>query len=109
MSSDDAMNPPALQDDALPAEMPAAEAPLPSYAKIGVTPADICSHLRVVDADTGEIISKVIEADADAGRVVRYAVENGALVMENDRFVTIEENRPIRMEWMTGKQRKNSF
>lgn len=85
------------------------DAVVPTYAKLGVTQSTVCARLRVVDATTGDLIVKVIEADADAGRIVRYAVEDGALVRENDRFAIIEEDRAIRLEWLTGKQRKNSF
>ncbi|MGW8204402.1 hypothetical protein ACWGM0_17885 [Sphingomonas bisphenolicum] len=83
------------------------EAP-PTYAKLGVTPASVCNRIRVLDAETGALIAKVIEADAEAGRVVRYAVENGALVRDGDRYQTIEDERPIRIEWSTGNQ-KDSF
>lgn len=78
----------------------------PTYAKIGVTP--MCERLRVIDAETGDLIAKVIEADAETGRVVRYAVEGGNLVREGDRMKVIEEERKIRIEWRTGKQ-KDSF
>lgn len=80
------------------AAAPAVEAP-PSRAKIGETPASICSRLRIVDAETGEPIRKVIEADADKGKLIRFAVEDGALVREGDRFKMIEEDRAIRIEW----------
>lgn len=83
------------------------EAP-PTYVKLGVTLASVCNRLRVIDAETGDMLSKVIEADADNGRVVRYVVEKGALVREGDRFKTVEEERPIRIEWSTGNQ-KDSF
>ncbi|CCW20163.1 hypothetical protein EBBID32_45340 [Sphingobium indicum BiD32] len=83
------------------------EAP-PSYAKIGVTPMAVCDRLRIIDAETGDLIEKVIEADADKGLVVRYLVEDGALVRDDNRFKTIEETRAIRIEWRTGKQ-KDSF
>lgn len=83
------------------------EAP-PSYVKLGVTPSAVLNRVRVVDAETGALIDKVIEADADAGKVVRYAVESGALVRDGDRYQTIEEERPIRIEWSTGNQ-KDSF
>jgi hypothetical protein len=83
------------------------EAP-PAFAKQGVTPVETLARLRVIDADTGDLIVKVLEADADAGHVVRFAVEGGALVRENDRFKTIDEERKIRIEWATGHQ-KGSF
>ena len=68
----------------------------------------ILARIRVVDVETGERIDKVIAADAEAGTVTRYAVENGALVLENDRFKVIEESRAIAIEWL-GTKRKNSF
>lgn len=80
----------------------------PSYAKIGVTPMAICDRLRIIDAETGDLIEKVIEADADKGLVVRYLVEDGALVRDDNRFKTVEEVRAIRIEWRTGNQ-KDSF
>jgi len=83
------------------------EAP-PTYVKIGVTPPSVCSAVRVIDVETGKRIDKVIEADAEKGRVVRYAVEDGALVREDNRFKTIEEERQIQIEWATGNQ-KDSF
>ena len=82
--------------------------PVPSSVEIGVTAVDVLADIRVVDAETGERIDKVIFADADAGKVRRYAVENGALVLEQDQFKVIEEDRPIRIEWL-GNKRKNSF
>tara|TARA_B100000749_G_scaffold236133_1_gene194183 strand:- start:10 stop:309 length:300 start_codon:yes stop_codon:yes gene_type:complete len=80
----------------------------PSSVEIGVTAVDVLAEIRVVDVETGERIDKVIFADADAGKVCRYAVENGALVLEQDQFKVIEEDRPIRIEWL-GNKRKNSF
>ncbi|MBA4092256.1 MAG: hypothetical protein C0494_16925 [Sphingobium sp.] len=80
----------------------------PSYVKLGVTAPAELDRIRVLDAETGTLIAKVIEADAEAGRVVRYAVKNGALVRDGDRYQTIEEERPIRIEWSTGNQ-KDSF
>lgn len=80
----------------------------PLYAKLGVTPSVVCARLRIIDVETGERIDKVIEADVENGRIVRYAVENGALVRDGDRFQTIEEERKIRIEWSTGNQ-KDSF
>lgn len=85
-----------------------AEESPPTYVKIGVTPAAICGRVRVIDAETGEVIKKVIEADAEAGKIVRFAIEGGALVRDGDHFQTIEEERQIRIEWTTGKQ-KDSF
>lgn len=96
-------DPPQVDDVSGPQE----EAP-PTYAKIGVTPMDVCARLRVVDAETGDLIAKVIEADAETGRVVRYAVEGGNLVREGDRMKVIEEERKIRIEWASSKQ-KDSF
>ncbi|MEZ7273904.1 hypothetical protein NYF14_10585 [Sphingobium sp. 10 DY56-G10] len=84
------------------------ERPAPSCVEIGVTAVDVLADIRVVDAETGERIDKVIFADADAGKVRRYAVEDGALVLEQDQFKVIEEDRPIRVEWL-GNKRKNSF
>ena len=84
------------------------ERPVPYCVEIGVTNAEILSDIRIVDAETGERIDKVIFADADAGKVRRYAVENGGLVLEQDQFKVIEEDRPIRIEWL-GSKRKNSF
>lgn len=95
---------PPLPDDVAEAQE---EAP-PCQARIGVTPPAICERLRIVDAETGDQIEKVIEADAETGRVVRYAVEGGNLVREGDRMKVIEEERKIRIEWRTGKQ-KDSF
>lgn len=82
--------------------------PVPSCVELGVTDTDVLSDIRVVDAETGERIDKTIFADAEAGKVRRYAVENGALVLEQDKFKVIEEDRPIRIEWL-GTKRKNSF
>jgi hypothetical protein len=107
----DAPSPEVAQDIASPGavEPPAVkEETPPTYAKIGVTPAAICARLRILDAETGDVIPKVIEADAEAGRVVRYELDGGALVRENDRFKTIEEDRKIRIAWSTGNE-KNSF
>ncbi|MCC4254127.1 hypothetical protein LL251_17080 [Sphingobium naphthae] len=81
---------------------------LPRSVRMGETPTDILARIRVVDVETGERIDKVIAADAEAGTVTRYAVENGALVLENDRFKVIEESRAIAIEWL-GTKRKNSF
>lgn len=96
------------QDAPVEAASPAEEEAPPTYAKIGVTPMDLCARLCVVDADTGELIAKVIEANAETGHVVRYAVEGGNLVREGDRMKVIEEERKIRIEWASGKQ-KDSF
>ncbi|MBV2148619.1 hypothetical protein KRZ98_10010 [Sphingobium sp. AS12] len=85
----------------------AEEAP-PSYVKIGVTPPSVCGKVRVIDVETGKRIEKVIEADAETGKLLRFAVEGGALVRDGDHFQTIEEERPIRIEWATGNQ-KDSF
>ncbi len=82
--------------------------PVPSCVEMGVTDAEVLAEIRVVDAETGERIDKVVFADAEAGKVRRYAVENGALVLEQDKFKVIEEDRPIRIEWL-GTKRKNSF
>ncbi|MBJ7441516.1 MAG: hypothetical protein JHD35_21210 [Sphingopyxis sp.] len=103
-SQDAPVQPAPLVVEAVPVEQ---ETP-PTYAKIGVTPMAVCERLRVVDAETGDLIAKVIEADAETGRVVRYAVEGGNLVREGDRMKVIEEERKIRIEWRTGKQ-KDSF
>lgn len=96
------------QDAPVKAASPAEEEAPPTYAKIGVTPMDVCARLRVVDAETGDLIAKVIEANAETGHVVRYAVEGGNLVREGDRMKVIEEERKIRIEWASGKQ-KDSF
>ncbi|KKW92249.1 hypothetical protein [Sphingobium chungbukense] len=66
------------------------------------TPVDLRARVKVVDADSGEPIEKVIAADVAAGQVTRFAVENGNLVRKNDRFVTITEDRSIRFEWAEG-------
>lgn len=89
-------------------DAPQAIEPTPTYAKIGVTPSDVCARLRIIDAATGEPIEKVIEADAENGRIVRFAVEDGGLVRENNRFKTVEEDREIIIEWTSGDQ-KDSF
>ncbi|MCC4234542.1 hypothetical protein LL253_17865, partial [Sphingobium soli] len=70
--------------------------PVPSCVEMGVTDAEVLAEIRVVDAETGERIDKIIFADAETGKVRRYAVENGALVLEQDQFKVIEEVRPIR-------------
>lgn len=80
----------------------------PIYVKLGVTPAATLARVRVVDSATGDLIDKVIEADSEKKLVVRYAVEDGALVREDNHFKTIEESRDIRIEWATGNQ-KDSF
>lgn len=82
--------------------------PVPTLAKQGVTSFETLARLRVVDADTGEVIHKVIEADAETGHVVRFAIEGGAMVRENDRFKMIDEKRKVRFEWAVGNQ-KSSF
>jgi hypothetical protein len=84
------------------------EEPVPTHVKLSETPASVLSRIRVIDVATGDVIAKVIEADAAAGIVHRYEVAGGALVLENDRFKTIEEERPVRIEWTTGNQ-KGSF
>ena len=86
----------------------AIEAAPPQSVELGVTPADVLARIRVVDADTGERIDKVLAADADAGTVRRYDVQNGALVREGDRYKVIEESRAIRIEWL-GLKKRNSF
>lgn len=63
------------------------------------TPVDLRARVKVVDAETGETIEKVIAADVAAGQVTRFAVEDGNLVRKNDRFVTVTEDRSIRFEW----------
>lgn len=83
------------------------EAP-PARVEIGVTASETCAQIRVVDAVTGDRIDKVVMADAVAGKVRRYAVENGGLVIEQNRPKIIEEDRVIRIEWLSGK-RRNSF
>lgn len=89
------------------ADAEAAEVP-PSTVDINATPQELLANIRVVDADSGARIDKVIFADADAGKIRRYAVENGGLVIEDDRFVIIEEDRAVRIEWL-GKNRRHSF
>ncbi|WP_336974173.1 hypothetical protein [Sphingobium aromaticiconvertens] len=63
------------------------------------SPADLRLRIRVVDAITGQTIDKVTYADVDAGKVTRFAVEGGNLVRKDDRFVKIDEDREIRIEW----------
>ncbi|WP_145201401.1 hypothetical protein [Sphingobium sp. B2] len=89
------------------ADAPAVEAP-PSVVDINETPREALAKIRVVDAGTGTRIDKVIFADAMAGKVKRYAVENGDLVRVDDRFVIIEEDRQISIEWL-GNKIRNSF
>lgn len=72
------------------------------------TSQDVLRRIVVLDDATGARIDKIISADADAGKVVRFAVENGGLVIQDNRFVTIEEDRAIRIEWL-GNRRRNSF
>ena len=79
------------------AEPVPAIAPAPTYAKIGVTPG--WTDLRVVDAETGKAVSKVIEANAQEGWLVRFETKSGNLVRVGDDFSTIREERPIRIEW----------
>jgi len=54
--------------------------------------------VRVIDAQTGDVITNVIEADAKAGTVRRFAVEGGVLVREDNAFVVIDEKRAVRIE-----------
>lgn len=68
--------------------------------KIDPSMIDLAAKVRVVDAETGKVIDKVISADADAGVVRRYAVERGNLVREGDHFQVIKEDRAIRIEWI---------
>ncbi len=84
------------------------EAAPPLSVALNSTPRDVLERIRVVDAQTGERIDKVLAADAEAGTVTRYAIENGALVREGDRYKMIEESRDIRIEWL-GAKRKTSF
>jgi|EndMetStandDraft_7_1072992.scaffolds.fasta_scaffold22848_5 hypothetical protein len=86
----------------------ATEEAAPTHVKLHVTPAAIIGKVRVIDADSGELIANVIEADAEAGKLERYVVEGGALVRDGDRFKTIAEDRAIRIEWATSRQ-KTSF
>ena len=79
--------------------MTEASAP-PRLFVAGGMPDDIAANLRVVDAKSGEAIAGVIEADAAAGRLTRYAMLDGNLVRNGDRFETIEERRQIRIEWI---------
>lgn len=76
-----------------------ADAP-PRRAVIGETPARVANRLRVLDAATGEAVEKVIAYDMDAGTVTRYLVEGGNLVRKDNAFVTITEDRSIRVEWV---------
>ncbi|AJR24561.1 hypothetical protein [Sphingobium sp. YBL2] len=88
--------------DALPDPVVAPEPePLPTSIDTR-TPVDLRARVKLVDAETGETIGKVIAADVVAGQVTRFAVENGNLVRKDDRFVTITEDRSIRFEWVEG-------
>jgi len=77
----------------------AVEAP-PRQAAIGKISGDVASRLRVLDAETGGAIEKVIAYDMDAGTVTRYLVEGGNLVRRGDVFATVTEERQIRVEWI---------
>lgn len=68
--------------------------------KIDPSMIDLVAKVRVVDAETGRAIDKVISADVDAGTVRRYAVEHGNLVRQGDHFKVLEEERAIRIEWI---------
>lgn len=96
-------NDPAVSDDLIEDGSP------PVQVELGVTPQDLLAKIRVVDAATGERIDKVLFADAEAGQLRRYAVEDGGLVLENDRYKIIEEDRAIRIEWMSARAKRNSF
>jgi biotin carboxyl carrier protein len=72
---------------------PAPSVPVAPTAVTSATPG-----VRVIDAASGDVIEKVISADSAAGTVTRFAVEDGNLVRENDAFVIVKEDRPIRIE-----------
>lgn len=72
----------------------------PTMIVAGSTPNDVARNLRVVDADTGETIERVLDADANAGTLRRHAVKDGNLVREGDSFVVVDESRKIRIEWI---------
>jgi len=61
---------------------------------------DVLRRVRVVDAATGETIAGVITADAIAGTVRRFEVDAGQLVLKDDSFVIVDEERDIRIEWI---------
>lgn len=75
-----------MQNDDLPAQLAAGDAE--------------ARGIRVIDAATGEPIARVIEADAQAGTLSRYALKDGNLVREGDRFLVLAEEREIRFEWI---------
>ena len=72
----------------------------PTMIVAGALPNDIARNLRVVDADSGETIERVLDADADAGTLRRHEVTDGNLVREGDSFRVVEEKRAIRIEWI---------
>jgi hypothetical protein len=80
-------------------QMPAPK-PVPTYVKAGVTP-DF-AQLRVVDAETGKSVPKVIEVDTEKGTLTRYAIEHGHYVREGSDLKVIEEDRKVRLEWIEG-------
>ncbi|WP_267395580.1 MULTISPECIES: hypothetical protein [unclassified Sphingomonas] len=80
---------------------PAPAVAAPTSVEIGVTPRDIADNLRIVDADTGKTIKRVIKADAEAGKVTRYDIDSdNNLVREGNAFKVVEEDRAHRIEWV---------
>lgn len=72
----------------------------PVRVEIGVTPAALCSNLRVLDKASGTALDAVLMADAEAGRVRRYEVKDGDLVREGNSFKLVEEDRAVTIEWI---------
>ena len=75
----------------------AAAAPLPTKLSVGDADAQ---RIRIVDAETGKAITHVLSVDTEKGTLSRYAVEKGNLVRKDDRFVVIDEERAVRLEWI---------
>lgn len=73
----------------------------PAFIAAHMTSDETRRNLRVVDAETGEEIASIIDADSEAGKVRRFAVDaDGDLVRRDDAFQIVEEDRPIRIEWI---------
>lgn len=77
-----------------------AAAALPPRAIDPTTPVDIRARIAIFDAATGERIEKVTAADVDAKTLTRFDVVDGNLVRDKGgRYVMIDEEREIRIEW----------
>ena len=85
-----------MNSDITPAAPPA-----PTAIVGGALPNDVLANLRVLDAETGLPIERVLDADAAAGTVRRYEVVDGNLVREGDSYKIVDEQRAIRIEWIS--------